>query len=462
MQPNSDRHPSTPDERPITRRRRPLRWGVGAAALALLAVTVPAAAGASAGEPAGAEGSAPLGPVPNAEVLQGSPADQAAAFAVQRELDRAAERIRDAGGALARSGFAGDRIDVAANAVTIYWHGALPDRVAAVVEEIRRAGTTVTIRQAAYTRQQLLDERDRLAALGSVNGVAITAVMPRVDGNGVQVTLDAEAAAEADAARQAPGAASATERLDARLTESVALDVTTGQPARPASRSDDAPPFSGGAYAQVHGSQGDLQGLCTTGLPVAGNDGASRYLLTAAHCAGAEWRDGGGDVIGPVAARSPGLDAQLIRTDSGDTIYEGPSIADGGTNEKRTVGGAAESHVGDTVCEGGSLSGSICGFEVTATDLTLTIAGFGSVTDMVMVEAPEHDTGIGNGDSGSPIYTIDASGNADPLGTFSAYSGDQAEWIDCPGTPSGNGRNCSWRWFYPDVNAQIADLDVRF
>ncbi|MER5215440.1 hypothetical protein ABT063_34090 [Streptomyces sp. NPDC002838] len=366
-------------------------------------------------------------------------------------MNEAADRIQAATEALGGSGFAGDRIDTAANTVTLYWHGALPQQVSKAVKQIGRSGITVEVREAKYTLDQLLQETDRLAAVGSVNGATITSVGPRPDGNGVEVAV------ETDGEPTSRSRAS----LDAALTENVDLDITQGVAPRQASRLADTPPYWGGAYATQHNSSGTATGACTTGFGVAGNNGAARYILTAAHCGGTTWRTGTGNTIGTVlSGKDPGRDAELVLGNIGNAVYEGPSIADGDTNSGRPVTSGSSSRVGDSICQGGAYSGSICGYTVAAVNQTITIGGFGTVTNMVRVEAANRASGIGNGDSGGPVYTISSSGAGVARGIISAYDGSQI--IDCPGVPNGNGRNCSWRWWYPDVTVAANNLGVHF
>lgn len=437
---------------PFTSTRHRFRlsgWAISCAALALLASAVPAAA-----EPAEQGAPAPkrlLDATPNAEIIGGTPAEQEARFAVQERLDEAADRIQAVTDSLGDSGFAGDRINTATNTVTLYWHGDLPRQVSKAVKQIEQSGITVEIQEAKYTLKQLLQETDRLASLGSVNGATITSVGPRPDGNSVEVAVDTDS--ELTSLSRAS--------LDVALTESVDLDITQGVAPRQASRLADTAPYWGGAYATQHNSSGTATGACTTGFGVAGNNGAARYILTAAHCGGTTWRTGTGNTIGTVlSGKDPGRDAELVLGDIGDAVYEGPSIADGDTNSGRYVTSASSSSVGDTICQGGAYSGSICGYDIVAVNQTVIIGGFGTVTNMVRVEAANRASGIGNGDSGGPVYTISSSGNGVARGTISAYDGSQI--IDCPGVPNGSGRDCSWRWWYPDITVAANNLGVHF
>ncbi|MGA5700129.1 hypothetical protein [Peterkaempfera bronchialis] len=431
-------------------------WTIGTVVALLFAAAGPAAAaGPGTAEPTGGKQLTTAPPTIPFASVEGT---QAHAFAVQSALDQAADRIRAVADSLAPardgSGFAGDRVDVAGNAVTLYWHGTVPAKVRSAVTDARRAGITVTVESAAYTFDQLLAETDRLVReVRAVGDRAITSAGPRPDGNGVQVSV---------APAPAGFAAQSLQQVDAELTRSVALDVTTGEAPRAASRLADSAPFWGSAYADIY-SGSTYQGSCTTGFGVAGNNGAARYLLTAAHCGGGQWRTALGTVIGSVIpTQDLSHDAELILTDAGNGIYEGASIQVQDTYSGRLVTSASTSHVGDSICHGGAFTGSICGYVVAGVGQSFTIGGFGAVKDMVQAEAPNHVSGLGNGDSGGPVYTINSSGYGVARGTVSAYSGVASEEVDCPGVPTGGGRHCSWKWWYPDVTKQLAGVGVHF
>jgi hypothetical protein len=231
-------------------------------------------------------------------------------------------------------------------------------------------------------------------------------------------------------------------------------------------RFQDKHPFWGGAYIGLNGTNR----ACTSGFAVSANTGSAKYILTAAHCGGGTWSSLA-ETLGSVSKANHGVDAELIATGagSGDSIYEGRSIDPNDTRaiNSRPIHMAARTHDGDVICESGSFSGSACGWSVIGTDETIAIGGvLNFVSSIAEVVAPNHIAGIGNGDSGGPVYT-----QAGPpvtggvaRGTMTAYSGDQSEWVSCNGVPNDpnnqDGRHCSWRWFYPDVTVQIDYLGV--
>ncbi len=435
---------------PFTSTRHRFRltaWSVGCAASALLATGVSSTAVAVEDTPAQETHRLLLGATPNADIIGRTPAGQKDLFNTQERLNESADQIQAAVKSLNESGFAGDRIDADSNTVTLYWRGKLPLQVSETVREIERSGITVKIQEAKYTLKQLLSESSRLSAIGSVGGATITSVGPRSDGNGVEVAVSTSSGLVGD--------------LDTALTKSVDIDITQDMAPRPASRLADTAPYWGGAYANVHNASGAYLSSCTTGFGVAGNNGAARYILTAAHCGGAEWRTGTNQPVGTVlSGKDPGRDAELVLGNIGSAIYEGPSIQDGDTNTGRTISSASSTRVGESICQGGSYSGSICGYTIAAVNQTVNIGGFGTVTNMVRVEAANRASGIGNGDSGGPVYTISSSGPGVARGIISAYDGTQI--IDCPGVPNGPDRKCSWRWWYPDVTVAANNLGVHF
>ena len=396
--------------------------------------------------------------------LMGDEAELARYMEIQGRLDRAADRIRAAGRDVAGSGFSGDRVDVPNNRIILYWHGKLNAELVAEIERVRATGITVDVQEAAYTLTELLTERDRLSRLSStLDGVQIVTVGPRADGNGLEVGVagkDGGALSRVD-----------QQRLAATLDSAIPLSITNEAPPVAGSRYYDSEPYWGGAYAEIYNAQGQVQAACSTGFGVAGNNGAARYLLTAAHCGVGQWRtgrvNGQARVIGDVIpTRDLGHDAELVLTNAGTGVYEGPSIATGDTFTGRAVLGASANRVGDSICTSGAFSGTICGYVIAATNQTINIGGFGQVTAMVRAEAPNRASGIGNGDSGGPVYVTDGSA-ARARGIISAYSGDQNEWVGCAGVPSGpnddpNARHCAWRWWYGDVTTQIQTLGVHF
>ncbi|RKR87444.1 hypothetical protein BDK92_1720 [Micromonospora pisi] len=416
---------------------------------------------AGAGVPAAAapDGAAGTGSASAKTTLTGTPSGEAAKmaplFAVQEKLNRAADSIRAAGGDQAGSGFAGDRVDAAANTLTVYWRGALPAPVAATVEAMRSEGIAVEVRAAKHSLDELLKEADRVIGR-TVSGVRVISTSPANDGSGLKVGVKAVSTGIAST-----GIASTDlQRADSELTATVPLDLAVETPREFTSRGSDTVPYWGGALILSGGA-------CTSGFGVRGLNGAARYLLTAAHCGGGQWTTGTGAVIGNTLANATReYDGELILTNAGYSVYEGPSFASGDTNVGRTITGPSSNHVGNAVCTGGSFSGTACGWTVVALNQSFDIEGFGTIRGLVQAEAANRVAGIGNGDSGGPVY-VQSGTTGTARGIISLRSDESSEIVACNGVPSGpisdpNSRQCSWKWWYVDVNQQLSRLGVHF
>ncbi|MFK3981917.1 hypothetical protein ACI2K4_16265 [Micromonospora sp. NPDC050397] len=414
---------------------------------------------AGAGVPAAAAPEGPFGPgsAGTKTTLTGPPGGEAAKlaplFAVQEKLNQAADSIRAAGGDQAGSGFAGDRVDAASNTVTVYWRGALPAAVAATIEAVRSGGIAIEVQAAKHSLDELLKEADRVIGR-TVSGVKVISTSPANDGNSLRVGVKAVGAVGAGIA------GTDLQRVDGELTATVPLDVAVETPREFTSRGSDTVPYWGGAL--ILGG-----GACTSGFGVRGLNGAARYLLTAAHCGGGQWTTGTGAVIGNTLANATReYDGELILTNAGYSVYEGPSFASGDTNVGRTITGPSSNHVGNAVCTGGSFSGTACGWSVVALNQSFDIEGFGTIRGLVQAEAANRVAGIGNGDSGGPVY-VQSGTSGTARGIISLRSDERDEIVSCNGVPSGpisdpNSRQCSWKWWYVDVNQQLSRLGVHF
>jgi hypothetical protein len=376
-------------------------------------------------------------------------------FATQQKLDATADGIRDAGGPDDQSGFAGDSVDTAAGTLTVYWHDQVPESVATQIDTARRAGVTVNLRTAKYSHHTLQKEADRLVGRTTTVGQVVTAG-PAPDGSGVEIGV-APAAGRGHAIPNLQGTA------DAELGGNVDLITSIQNPPSLSWRGDDQVPYWGGALIQR-----DSGGACTSGFGVRGINGAASYIMTAAHCGDGRWRDGAGDLLGDTLSNTTKeYDGMLILTDAGDAVYEGESFADKDTNTGRTIRSSSSNHVGDSVCTGGSFSGTACGWSVKALDQSLRPIGYPvTIRGLVQAEAGNRVAGTGNGDSGGPVYTQNGNEGV-ARGIISLRSDVDSEIVPCNGVPSGpradhDSRQCSWRWWYADINGLLSRLSVQF
>jgi hypothetical protein len=384
-----------------------------------------------------------------------------AAMHNQEQLDALADLVRArAGDAAPGTGLSGIVVDPRADSAQIYWHGAVPAWLADQAGAARRARMAVDIRSAPYTAAELAGEIDRMTrmplatkALTSANRRVLTA-SPLPDGTGIAVTVSGlPTGTTVDQARQ----------LVPALSSSVPLQVSFDGTV-PTARFYDFWPWWGGAY--IENGVG-----CSDAFGVTGNNGASTYMLTAAHCGTGTWTTGtvvlnGTPTNRTLGATIPGRDlnhdAEAILTaaphPSGAGVYYGSGInppnGDLGTNNGLSVGGAAGNTIGDLICTDGSFTGTVCGVRVGSVGATVVYDppenGVGRTTGMVNAQLPGVAI-VGNGDSGGPIFALRTSDSrAIARGVI---SGEQLGSYERPCTGyAPAGRRCSMSvWYGPII-----------
>lgn len=198
----------------------------------------------------------------------------------------------------------------------------------------------------------------------------------------------------------------ATSRLDAQKApvegvEPGAVVVRYSGDAGRTARTADTAPHWGGAKISSSGAS------CTSGFTVRGKTTGNRYSVTAGHCGpnGTVWNSGG-YAFGQTAGRSgyPEYDQARI---AGST-YSNSIYTDGIDNfDVRTVTGANDGAVGDTVCVSGAVTRSICG--ITIKSLSATYCDDPSrpatCSTYLMRGRRSDDRVIARkGDSGAPVY----------------------------------------------------------
>ena len=339
-----------------------------------------------------------------------------AAMRAQEELSRVVSTIRDlaAKGATTAGDVAGIVVEPERNTLRLYWHGSMPETVAAEIGRARSAGITVVVRSAAYTEAQLRREVERLVRLplhtGKPSGQRVMAAMPMPDGSGIKVNIGGlpPGTSVASALRSVPA-------LDSKFP----LTVDVSSELVPASRWYDWGPYWGGGYMDRTAG-----GSCTNAFGVTGLNGVATYLLSAAHCGQGEWRTGAVNFgNGPerntygntITARALAHDGHAILTPdgAGAVVYHGPPVNpnnnDLGATSGLWVGGASRSTIGELVCTSGSYTGTVCGIRVAATGISYQFDppahGVGVMTNMVNAQLPGVSV-AGNGDSGGPVYAI--------------------------------------------------------
>lgn len=392
-----------------------------------------------------------------------------AAMRAQEELSGVVTTIRDlaAKGATASGDVAGIVVEPERNTLRLYWHGTMPETVAAEIGRARSAGITVVVRSAAYTEAELRREVERLVRLplhsGKPSAQRVMAAMPMPDGSGIKVNIGGLPAGTsvASALRSVPA-------LDSKYP----LTVDLSSELVPASRWYDWGPYWGGGYMDRTAG-----GSCSNAFGVTGLNGVATYLLSAAHCGQGEWRTGAVNFgNGPerntygstITSRALAHDGHAILTPdgAGNAVYHGtpvnPNNNDLGATSGIRVGGASRSTIGELVCTSGSYTGTVCGIRVAATGISYQFDppahGVGVMTNMVNAQLPGVSV-AGNGDSGGPVYAIRTTDQrAIARGVISAIDLNQER--PCTGYVY-PGRACSSSVLYGEVVDIMNTIGVR-
>lgn len=393
----------------------------------------------------------------------------------QDALLRVADDVRARAPRTGATGLSGLVLAPKRNALRLYWHGAVPAGVRAVITAARGRGITVTTHQAPYTERRLQSEIARMSArplsTGSSSARRALELAAKPDGSGIIAVVSG--------LPSGTGAAKARQMVPA-LDTGLPVAVSTGPRPEFSYRFLDTPPYWGGAYID----NAALATACSDAFGVTGNNGASTYMFTAAHCGTGTWTTGtvtsGGttyrNTIGSTfpAGRSTGIDAELLLPPSGfsdgGSVYYGapinPPNGDLGSNTGIPVTGSGSNAVGAYVCTDGSFSGTICNVQVQLTNITITYSpaenGVGTVTHLVQAyKAPSGGVyeANGNGDSGGPVIIVFGDGTARAQGIISGMRTGSGFTVPCTGyTPSG--RVCSNTVFYADLNNAMSTLGV--
>ncbi|AEW98811.1 S1 family peptidase [Streptantibioticus cattleyicolor] len=427
--------------RDTIRRRRWVRAVLPAAALsaALPFVVSPTA---TASVPAASHGAADT---------RSADARQIHALQNQEVLDRIAGQITEGLPEAERAripGFSELQVDPDANKLRLYWKGALPQRVRALLAHLPH-GVTVEVHQARYSKAELHAARQKLLPDGKPQPLRLAAVSAPLritsiglapDGSGLQIGYD-----------HAPG--SGMQDFAAPLTESARpdrpnavkalTDVLTGVHTIPVrqpisidlagSRPHDKSPWTGGAALNIPGG-----GICSAGFSVKDRKGS--YLLAAAyHCGSgskSQWRTWwGNQLIGTTdrTQMSATDDVLAIRPASKRTrgyLYDGPASRTDGY--AKPIVGYGHNNVGDYVCTDGANGGVHCGVRIAQTDIGVTGPNGVYRPDVDLAYATSSTPGgvaAVNGDSGGPVFASVRNHTADEArGMITAL----ARTVSCP------------------------------
>lgn len=399
------------------------RLAVAATALALAAVGIAAAP---------AQG-APSGNVLAGEPVPGGFASWSDLFTTQDRMNTAGARVTAIGRADARSGYAGIVADPTTRELRVYWKGQAPANLASTA----RAAVPVRVLPAAYSERELRAAANRLLARA---GDRVTMVGPKADGSGLLV-----------------GTAGAV--IPAAEYAGVPVTLETNVAPAPATRLNDAPPWSGGARWHNF-TRG---GACSTGFGI--RQAATNRILTAAHCGqtGDLAEDPTGQDIGRIGTDVLANDVQVINANSQARVYNNSTDAAGRVVSEFTnaVAGGQTSAVGNIVCSSGSFSGTRCSIRVGAVGLCIDVRGVGQVCGQVRADKIDGTNAGGEGDSGGPVLST-VPGDATRViarGTLTAID-DTNFRVACTGYDTRADRLCASRIFYEDIVAGLAAVNA--
>jgi hypothetical protein len=327
--------------------------------------------------------------------------DVLARMVAQAPLVDAASVIRTAVENAPARGYAG--IGLVDDHVTLWWKGALPADVATAVAAARRIAP-VEVTAAAYSRAELRKASARLAPVVDASGTdAAHAVRLRTDGSGVEVAVDDTAGAT----------------LPKLPATGVRTTIVESDRMVERSRANDAAPFDGGSGI------GFTTPGCTAGFGVRNLSTGAGYVLTAEHCGaiGSPWHVGwntttnSGTLVGYAVDSNDNHDTMIIATSApGDHLYVG-----GQHDEVRAeVVGWTEVYPGQLLCQSGYtsagvLGGPICNLRV---DFHYT-----DIEDLVEATQLDGEESARGGDSGGPVYAVNADGTVLAAGTTTRSAG---------------------------------------
>jgi hypothetical protein len=357
-------------------------------------------------------------------------AGHAALIATQGRLLPSANRIlmaaRDA------DGYAGMSAAPESGRVTLYWKGALPKELAAMIEA---EPVPFSVVQARYSLAELLAETEKV-----VRQPGVSAVGPLTDGSGLSVSMR--------------GSALGVQALEASRSAAVPVQVEGDVAPVLFNRQNDSSPYFGGAIIK------NGNGICTSGFAL--KVGAVTKMLTAGHCGenGDVIKDGGGQVMGTAEQKNQTRDTLLIGVNSAGYTFTGPYTSNTYKPAKLALGSIDETFV----CTSGANTGQHCPIRIKALNQFIPVCdhnGQNCVTmgPLVRAEQEDHLVAAGAGDSGGPVVATDSCGqfgctfvNNYPMGTITAGDGNASAACGPTAFPT----QCSWRIFYADVTLSAA------
>lgn len=334
-------------------------------------------------------------------ILDVIPAQTLEEMVAQAPLVDAANVIRTAVERAPDRGYAG--IGLVDDHVTLWWKGALPADIAVAVAAARRTAP-VEVAGATYSRAELRKAAARLTPVVEADPTdASHSVKLRTDGSGIDIAVDYT--------------------LGAKLPKLPATGVRTRFVERERmverSRTNDAAPFDGGAAIGV------TTPWCTAGFGVRNADTGAGYILSAAHCGemdtiwhtGWDTTTGTGTLIGYTVDVNEDHDTMIISTSApGDHIYVG-----GQHDEIRAqVVGWTEVFPGQKLCQSGYTSAGVLGGPICNLRVEYHYDDREDLVEATQLDG--YDSARG-GDSGGPVYFVNADGTVLAAGTTTRSAG---------------------------------------
>jgi len=331
----------------------------------------------------------------------------------QRPLVRAARMIR---WEIERGQYQGyASVVIEDKGVALWWKGAMPRRMTAVVAEAAMIAP-VRIARAEHSLAELKAAAAQIRA-HVFPGSMIQAIKFDPTGAGLILSVDETNAAKAlfDVNPQ-----EATSFITQSLPEvGVPMRVTFEAALTPISRDNDQSPWSGGARI-VNTTIG---AGCTSGFGVRNSSG--NHILTAGHCGslGDRFTDGQGEFIGNVGSRNQTHDVLLIPTpNANNRIYVGGA----NSNTTKFVSGFDHVFIGELLCQSGVTSANATGAPV----CNLRVLFFyQDPEDLVEAEQINGQIAARPGDSGGPVYS-DQGSSVIAKGTTTRVAGSRLGFQD--------------------------------
>jgi streptogrisin D len=323
----------------------------------------------------------PAGAAPSASEQSNILAQLPAHYRKQIPLEKAASVLKNEIERTGYPGYAG--IELQDSQVALWWKGALPSGVRAVLATARTTAP-VSVGKAAYSLAEL-----RVA--GAKLRSALKAESPRIK-------------YAVDGSRIVVGMAVPAGFVEQSLPHvGVPVEIADQGAKADMSRYDDWAPWRGGGD-NINYSQSSR---CTGGFPV--TNGGAKFILTAGHCGsnGQAIYDSTGEYIGNFCNDNDGHDLGMVCPPGGVTpqMY----VGDLNSNVVMRVEGWDWTFPGEYLCQSGGSSardigGPVCNLRVEKFN---TDAG-----DAVEARQVDGQVAVRGGDSGGPVYSYSSAGNA--------------------------------------------------